>query len=157
MSPESRPEDQRIDMGALLNAILSRWFRVLVVTAVTLGVAFAILLFVPKLYESTAGLLVEQRANIATTGAGGGTGQPSIPVEAMMSSQIELIKSRDTLLSVIDSQNLRSEPEFTGVGTSPVALVLQLIGRAPEPRSIDETVLENLLDRLTVVRGAIPP
>lgn len=152
MSAEARPEDQRIDMGALFGAVLRRWLRVLFVTALLLALTFAILFFVPRLYESTASLLVEERVNIATTRVESGASTQSIPVEAMMSSQIELIRSRDTLMSVVDSQNLRSEPEFTGVGLSPVALFLQLIGRAPEPRSIDETVLENLIDRLSVVR-----
>lgn len=69
-----------------------------------------------------------------------------------MSSQIELVKSRDTLLAVIDSENLRSESEFTGVGASPVSLVLQLLGRRPEPRSIEQTVIENLRERLTVTQ-----
>src|SRR5690606_35849204 len=53
---------------------------------------------------------------------------------------------------VIDSEKLRSESEFTGAGVSPIGLLMQLIGRAPEPRSIDETVLQNLRDRLSVVR-----
>ncbi|HHY50730.1 MAG TPA: hypothetical protein GYA10_13395, partial [Alphaproteobacteria bacterium] len=127
--------------------------RILVVTLVALGITFVVLLFVPRLYESTSAVLVEQRTNAATASPAATAAQgPSIPVEAMMSSQIELIKSRDTLLGVIDSENLRSEPEFTGVGFSPVTLLMQLMGRKPEPRSIDETVLENLNERLSVVR-----
>ena len=150
---ETGPEDQRIDMGALLGALGRRWLRIIILTLVALGVTYAILLFVPKMYESTAGLLVEERVNPATivTGQQSSPG-PSIPVEAMMSSQIELIKSRDTLLQVIDSENLRSEPEFTGVGFSPVTFVMQLIRRTSETRSVDEMVLQNLNERLTVVR-----
>ena len=150
MSVDARPDDQRIDVGALVAALLSRWLRIAIVTLGCLAVTFGILIFVPKLYESTAAILVEQRGNAATTGQG--AQQPSIPVEAMMSSQIELIRSRDTLLGVIDRENLRSQPEFTGIGFSPLSLFMQLIGRSPEPRSIDETVMQNLVDRLTVVR-----
>jgi polysaccharide biosynthesis transport protein len=150
MSVETRPEDQSIDLGAMLGALLARWPRILIVTLVALGVTFAFLLFVPKMYESTAGLLVEQRANPAGTQQV--SSSPSIPVEAMMSSQIELIKSRDTLRSVIDTENLRSVPEFTGAGFSAAAFVMQLLGRQPEQRSIDETVLQNLNERLTVAR-----
>jgi uncharacterized protein involved in exopolysaccharide biosynthesis len=146
------PEDQRIDMGAMLGALLSRWLRILFVTVLALAATFAILMFVPKLYESTAGLLVEQRENVVTVGAQPASPQTSIPVEAMMSSQIELIRSRDTLMAVIDSENLRSEAEFTGVGFSPISFVLQLLGRRPEPRSVDETVLANLNEGLSVVR-----
>jgi succinoglycan biosynthesis transport protein ExoP len=150
---EMGPEDQRIDMGALLGALGRRWLRILIVTLVALGVTYGILLFVPKMYESTASLLVEERANPATIATGQqSSARPSIPVEAMMSSQIELIKSRDTLLQVIDTENLRSEPEFTGVGFSPVTFVMQLIRRTSETRSVDEMVLQNLNERLTVVR-----
>jgi succinoglycan biosynthesis transport protein ExoP len=153
MSLDARHEDQRIDIGAMLGAVLSRWKRILIVTLVALGVTFVVLLFVPRMYESSAGLLVEERANAVTRGPNEQPGgQPSIPVEAMMASQIELIRSRDTLLAVIDSQNLRSQPEFTGAGFSPLMPIMQLIGRKPEPRSVDETVLENLNQRLSVVR-----
>jgi succinoglycan biosynthesis transport protein ExoP len=153
MSADTRPEDQRIDMGAIIGALLSRWLRIIIVTILALGTTFAILQFVPKLYESSAGILVETRSNAATRVPGEQVStQPTIPVEAMMSSQIELIKSRDTLLTVIDTENLRSEPEFTGVGFNPVSFVLQLMGRQSEARSVDETVLQNLIERLTVVR-----
>lgn len=146
------PENQRMDMSALFGALLSRWLRITLVTVVLLAATFAVLLFVPKMYESTAGLLVEQRTSALTRPAGEQPAQPSIPVEAMMSSQIELIKSRDTLLAVIDSEDLRSVPELTGVSASPISLIMQLIGRRPESRSLDEIVVQNLNDRLTVVR-----
>ncbi|HEY0918430.1 GumC family protein [Devosia sp.] len=141
--------DLRIDMGMLLRALRSRWLRIAVVTAGILIATAAVLLFVPKTYESTAGLLVEERANVLEAGGGGGS---TIPVAAMMASQIELIKSRDTLLSVIDMENLRSEPEFIGAGVSPTRLVGQLLGRKPAQVGLEETVLQNLNDRLTVVQ-----
>jgi polysaccharide biosynthesis transport protein len=153
MSVDVRAEDQRIEIGAMFGALLSRWLRILIVTLMALAVTFGILLFVPRMYESTAALLVEQRSNAVSRGPGEAPQtSPTIPVEAMMSSQIELIKSRDTLLSVIDSQNLRSEPEFSGIGFSPATLLMQLLGRPPEPNSIDETVLQSLNERLTVAR-----
>src|SRR5690606_8162828 len=97
--------DLRMDMGMLLGAVLSRWLRIVIVTSVVLVAAFSVLLFVPRMYESTAGLLVEERVNVLTGDAVGRPAGVSIPAEAMMASQIELIKSRDTLLSVIDSEN----------------------------------------------------
>src|SRR6218665_565731 len=153
MSVESPgAENMRMDLSALLGAILSRWLRVLIVTLLLLALTYGALMFVPKLYESSAGLLVEQRTNAftrSTTDTGGGS---SISMDALMSSQIELIKSRDTFLSVIDELDLRSVRELTGAGASPVTLILSLIGRKPEPKSVDETVLENLNERVTVVR-----
>jgi polysaccharide biosynthesis transport protein len=148
------PEDLRMDAGVLFGALWARALRIVIVTALLVAATFVILLFVPKLYESSASLLVEDRSNTyteaaTTTPAQGGSG---ITIDAMMSSQIELIKSRDTLLAVIDSENLRSVPEFNGSAANPLTAILSLIGRKPEPRSIDETVLQNLNERLTVIR-----
>src|SRR5690606_34958717 len=73
----------------------------------------------------------------------------------VVSSQIELLKSRDTLLNVIDQLDLRSVPEFNGgaAGFSPLGMITQLIGRrAATPNSVDETVITSLHDRLTVVQ-----
>lgn len=140
--------DVRVDIAELLGAVLSRWLRVVLVTLALLVATFVILMLMPRLYESSAGVLVEQRQNAFT----GLSPQSSISAEALMSSQIELIRSRDTLLSVIDSENLRAVPEFADAGISPVSLVSRLIGRASEPRNIDQQVLSNLYDRLTVSR-----
>jgi uncharacterized protein involved in exopolysaccharide biosynthesis len=155
MTVESAPaEDLRMDAGALLGALWARAVRIVIVTVLLVVATFVVLMFVPKQYESSAGLLVEDRSSsftqaataATTTGAGG------ISIDALMSSQIELIKSRDTLLAVVDQLNLRSVPEFNGGGTNPLTLFLTLIGRKQEPKSIDETVLQNLNDRLTVIR-----
>jgi uncharacterized protein involved in exopolysaccharide biosynthesis len=150
---ESRAEDMRMDLGALLGAVLSRWLRVLLVTVLLLGATFAVLMFVPKLYESSAGILVEQRSNAFTRSANEqASSSSSITQDSLMSSQIELIKSRDNLLTVIDQINLRDVREFSGAGFSPVTFVMQLLGRKPDVKSVDQTVLENLSGAVTVLR-----
>ena len=132
MTVESAPaEDLRMDAGALLGALWARAVRIVIVTVLLVVATFVVLMFVPKQYESSAGLLVEDRSSsftqaataATTTGAGG------ISIDALMSSQIELIKSRDTLLAVVDQLNLRSVPEFNGGGTNPLTLFLTLIKR----------------------------
>jgi uncharacterized protein involved in exopolysaccharide biosynthesis len=157
MSVESAPaEDLRMDVGALFGALWARLLRIIIVTALLLAATFVILMFVPKLYESSASLLVEDRSSTftqaaGTTAASTATGS-GITIDALMSSQIELVKSRDTLRAVIDSQKLRSVPEFNGSAVSPITMLLRLVGRNTEPKSVDETVLQNLSDRLTVIR-----
>lgn len=146
--------DARIDVGAVLDAVVQRLPRILMVTALLLVATFVILMFMPRLYESSASILVEPRSNVyvrsaneqAPSLAGGDAGA--------VSSQIELIKSRDTLLMVIDKLDLRSVAEFNGAGggISPLALIGQLMGRGATPASVDETVLGNLYDRLSVVQ-----
>ncbi|RYE87198.1 MAG: hypothetical protein EOP19_04875, partial [Hyphomicrobiales bacterium] len=149
---ESRAEDMRMDLGALLGAVLSRWMRILLVTALLLGATFAVLMFVPKLYESSASLLVEQRSNAFTRSANEPSASSSITMDSMMSSQIELIKSRDNLMTVVEELDLRDVRELSGAGFSPVNVVMQLLGRKPDLKSTDQTVLENLNERVTVIR-----
>lgn len=152
-----RADDLRMDVRTLIAAALSRGLRILIVTALLLVASAAVLLFIPKSYESSASLLVEPRSNIYTRAAMDVTSAgSSVNTEALTSSQIELIKSRDLLLEVVDSENLRSVPEFSNAGFSPIGFALRLIGRGPEQRSVDETVLGNLADRMTVIRERDP-
>ena len=146
-------EDLRMDVGALFGALWARALRILFVTAVLVALAYGVLMFVPKLYESSSSLLVEDRTSSFTQAA---TGQPQsgtgVTVDALISSQIELIKSRDTLLAVVDTLNLRSVPELNGGAGNPLTALMALIGKKPEPKSVDEAVLQALNDRLTVLR-----
>lgn len=147
---ESSADDVRIDLSALFGAVLSRWLRIVLVTVVLLAATFAVLLFVPKLYESSASILVEQRANAFTRVGNEQQNASSITVDALTSSQIELIRSRDTLLEVVDALNLRDVREFSGASASPLGALLQIFGVKPEVKSGDEKVIENLTERLSV-------
>jgi polysaccharide biosynthesis transport protein len=145
--------EARIDIAAILAAVWARKLRIILVTVLLLGATYAVLMFVPKLYESSASILVEPRSNAYTRAPNDLQSSTSNGIVAgMMSSQMELIKSRDTLLKVIDSENLRSVPEFSGSSGGIFDLLLKLIGRAPSPKSVDETVLNNLLDKMTVIQ-----
>ncbi|QQR40897.1 GumC family protein [Devosia rhizoryzae] len=142
------PDDARIDIAAILSAIVRRLPRIILVTLGLLALTFVFLMFQPRLYESSASILVEPRTateqtNTVVTGNAIG----------VVSSQIGLIKSRDTLISVIDALDLRSVSEFNGSqsGFSPLGMIMQLAGRgAATPNSIDETVIRTLDDRLSV-------
>jgi polysaccharide biosynthesis transport protein len=155
MTVESQAmRDARIDMMAVLGAVVVRLPRIILVTMLLLAATFAFLMFQPRMYESGAGILVEPRSNIYTRA----TNEPPPPLSAadagVVSSQIELIKSRDTLLRVIDDLDLRSVPEFNGAGAgpSPLAVISRMLGRKPAPANVDDTVFNNLLDRLTVIQ-----
>ena len=151
-SPEAR--DARIDVGAVLGAVVQRLPRIILVTLVLLAATFALLMFMPRLYESSASILVEPRGNALSRATNEQAPSLSGGEAGVVSSQIELLKSRDTLLPVIDRLDLRSVPEFNGAGGgfSPMAIVGQLLGRKPAQASIDEIVLNNLYDRLTVIQ-----
>ena len=144
--------DARIDVSALIGAVVQRLPRIIVVTLVLLVVTFAALLFMPRLYESSASILVEARNNAYSRVGNEPTSTSSGNETGVVSSQIQLIKSRDTLLKVIDTLDLRSVPEFNGSagGLSPVAMLTRLLGNKATPDSIDETVLNNRYSRLSV-------
>lgn len=147
--------DTRIDVSGLLGAVVKRLPRIILVTLVLLAGAYVLLMFSPRLYESSASILVEPRSNIYTRSANEQAPVLTGGEAGVVSSQIELIKSRDTLLRVIDRLNLRSEAEFNGNGDggfSPFGVISQLLGRGSAPASIDETVLNNLYGKLTVVQ-----
>ncbi|HEY4202192.1 MAG TPA: GumC family protein [Devosiaceae bacterium] len=149
----SAEQDLSMDVRAMLAAVWGRKFRILLVTAILLGLAYAILLFVPKMYESEAGILVEPRDSVYTRPSGDtGSNQANLTGDGAISSQIELIQSRDTLLKVIDSEHLRDVPEFTQGSSSPLTAIMALLGRKPAQRDVDEVILQNLMERLTVVR-----
>lgn len=147
--------DTRIDLPALLSAVIRRLPPIALVTLVLLALTYAVLMFMPRLYESSASILVEPRSNVYTRAANEQAPVLTGSEVGVVSSQIELIKSRDTLLRVIDKLNLRSDAEFNGSGDggfSPLGVVSQILGKKSAPASIDETVLNNLMGRMTVIQ-----
>lgn len=146
--------DARIDIAAVMGAVLRRLPRILLVTVGLLAATYVVLMFMPKLYESSAAILVEPRSNVYVRAANEQAPSTGGSDTGVVSSQIELLKSRDTLLRVIDELDLRSNPEFNGSqsGFSPLGVIMQLVGRSTRPVSIDETVLNTLYDRMTVVQ-----
>ncbi|HTN63154.1 MAG TPA: GumC family protein, partial [Devosia sp.] len=146
--------DARIDLGAVFGAVVRRLPRIIAVTLVLLVATFAILLFVPRMYESSAGILVEPRNSGLDSAGNTPPASVSGLAAGVVSSQIELIKSRETLLNVIDQLDLRSVPEFNGSGSgpSPLGVISQFLGRKAAPANVDETVLANLLARMTVIQ-----
>lgn len=147
------PDDTRIDVGALLATVIRRLPRILLVTLALLVATFVVLMFQPRMYESSASILVEARSNPYVRASNEQAPSSSGNEVGVVSSQIELLKSRDTLLGVIDELDLRSVAEFNGgaSGISPLGMIMQIAGRrAAAPNSVDETVLKSLYERLSV-------
>ena len=145
-------EDVKMDMSALVVAIATRWLKIALVTALLVVGAFVILKFVPKQYESSASILVESRENAFTRATNDVLARSGAADPSAISSQIELIKSRDTLLQVIETEGLRDIAEFNGRSRSPLNLILPFIGR-PTIRAVsDEYVLNAVASNLKVIR-----
>ncbi len=133
-------DDVRMDMGALWFAIRRRWLRIALVTILLLAATYALLLFVPKSYESTASLLVENRDSVYTRPANDNSGSTAFSADelnSIISSQMQLAQSRDTLLDVVRSQNLAADPEFNGSAGSPFAFITKFL-RKPTTTSAED-------------------
>ena len=146
--------DARLDMGALWAALRRRWLRVALVTMLLLLATYAVLLFVPKSYESTAGILVENRSNAYTqpaTATAANSGMSQQDLGALVSSEIQLIQSPDTLLPVVRSLNLTSVPEFNGSANAPFGALGRLF-QHPDKGTAENIALGNLMRHMTVIR-----
>jgi len=129
---ESVAREEQIDVGAILSALVRRLPRILLVTLLLLAITYVIVLFMPRLYESSASILVEPRSNVYVRSANEQAPTITGAETGVVSSQIELLRSRDTLMRVIDELDLRDVPEFNGVGDgslSPLATLGRLLGR----------------------------
>lgn len=145
--------DTKMDMAALWRALRQRWLRIVLVTAVLVAGAYALLLFVPKSYDATASILVENRDSVYTQPASTGLGAQGAAVspDSLISSQIELVKSPDTLLPVVRELKLTEVPEFNGKSGSPLGFLTRFL-KKPGASSAEETAVNSLGAHLTVVR-----
>lgn len=152
--PESY-EDLRIDMGSLLGAIWRRKLRIVLVTALACVAAWLYLSTLTPLYEATTSLLVETRANTFTRA----TDEPvtvSINADsAAIESQIQLVLSRETLMQVIEAENLRDVAELNTPSVGILGRLLGLVGLGGTPQAqavSDEKLIENLREHTVVAR-----
>jgi tyrosine-protein kinase Etk/Wzc len=146
--------DARMDMAALGAALRRRWVRIVLVTVLLLAATYAVLLFIPKSYESTAGILVENRDNAYTQPATATATSANLSpqdLDALISSEIQLIQSPDTLLPVVRTLKLTSLPEFNGADDSPFSALGRLFHH-PDTGTAENIALNNLLRHLTVIR-----
>lgn len=147
-------ENTPIDLRAIGARVWQKRFRIIVVTGLLCALALFFVSTIPKTYESSASILVESRSNTftrATNDTGGGSS--GIPGEVVMSSQIELIQSSETLLRVVRSLNLTEIAEFNGTGTSPLDSILALVGVAPSStKGSEQKALAFLEKAVTVIQ-----
>ncbi len=143
----------QIDMKAVLGAVWRRRNRIVLVTLGLCILTYALLLFVPKTYEASASLLVEPRSNVFLRAANDtGSGATGIADGVLMSSQVELIQSSQTLLRVVRSENLMEVPEFNGSNGSLLDPLFALLGRKASELNLEQKVLARLAKNVTVIR-----
>jgi polysaccharide biosynthesis transport protein len=143
-----------IDLGALRHALWRKKFLILGLTLLAAATAFAGVNLVTPRYKSEARVLIEMRENIffrpdaeKTTDRGTTVDQEAV------TSQVQLILSRDLAGEVIKKLNLGERPEFDPVLGGPNLLrsVLSLTGIIKDPLEMtpEERVYKSYYDRLS--------
>ena len=143
------------DMRGLGRALWRNKKMILGLTLLSAAAAFLVVNMITPRYRSESRLLLEVRENVfmrAEADKSGGA-LATIDPEAV-TSQIQVVLSRDLAREVIKKENLAANPEFDPMvsGTSLLRTLLGLIGigRDPSTMSQDERTLEAYYDRLNV-------
>jgi succinoglycan biosynthesis transport protein ExoP len=142
-----------LDFGALGQALLRKrgWIIIPTVLAAALSIS-AVNLVTPR-YKSEARILVDGRENVFLRPNGERNEErTSLDAEAV-TSQVQLLLSRDLAREIIRKNKLAERPEFDPVlqGMSPLKSLLALFGVGRDPFSLtpEERVLDAYYDRFT--------
>jgi uncharacterized protein involved in exopolysaccharide biosynthesis len=143
-----------IDPHALAQALSRKRAWIIVPTVLALaGSIFAVNQITPR-YKSEARILIDGRENVfLRPNADRTEGERSALDAEAVTSQVQLVLSRDLAHEVITKNKLAQLPEFDPVlsGVSPLKSVLAMIGLGKDPFSMtpEERVLDAYYERLT--------
>jgi succinoglycan biosynthesis transport protein ExoP len=146
--------DEELNLGTVGRALWRNKRSIIGPTLIMAAAAFiAVSLLTPR-YKSEARVLVEGRENIFLRPEAEKAMMDRVPVDPeTVTSQVQLVLSRDLARDVIDQLKLSKLPEFNAAlkDFSPIS-VLQYIGlvRDPLSMSLEERVLAAYYDRLNV-------
>lgn len=142
-----------LDLRAIWQALLLRKWFVLIPTLVVAALAVVAVNMVTPRYKSEARILIDGRENVFLR-PNGERNDTSIVVDPeAVTSQVQLVLSRDLARQVIKQNKLAQRPEFDPVlkGISPLKTILSLfgVGRNPLKMTPEERVLDAYYNRLT--------
>ncbi len=143
-----------LDLHALGLALMNRrrWIIIPTLLAAVLSIA-AVNLVTPR-YKSEARILIDGRENVFLRPNGERNEERSAPLDPeAVTSQVQLLLSRDLAREIIKKNKLAERPEFDPVlqGFSPLKSLLALFGIGRDPFSLtpEERVLDAYYDRFT--------
>jgi polysaccharide biosynthesis transport protein len=147
------PETGDLDLHALGQALMRKrgWIIVPTVLALVLSIA-AVNMITPR-YKSEARILVDGRENVFLRPNGERNEERNTVDAEAVTSQVQLLLSRDLAREIIKKNKLAERPEFDPVlqGFSPLKSLLALFGIGRDPLSLtpEERVLDAYFDRYT--------
>src|SRR6201994_256674 len=142
-----------LDLGAIGYALMRKKRWIIVPTLLALGLSIAAVNFVTPRYKSEARILIDGRENIFLRPNGERTEERNALDPEAVTSQVQLLLSRDLAREIIKKNNLAELPEFDPVlrGISPLKSILALFGIGRDPFSLtpEERVLDAYFERFT--------
>jgi polysaccharide biosynthesis transport protein len=154
-SPRGLFTDAEFDLPALGAALWRSKWKILRPTLLIALITLGVVQVIPAKYQSEARILVEGRDNVfLRPDADKDVIDRNAVDEVAVTSQAQLVLSRDLAQDVIAKLKLGKRPEFDPAlnGISPIKAVLGALGLIKNPLRMtpEERVLEAYYDRLTV-------
>jgi uncharacterized protein involved in exopolysaccharide biosynthesis/Mrp family chromosome partitioning ATPase len=151
--PATAPETGDLDLRALGEALVRRRGWIIIPTVLAAVLSITAVNFVTPRYKSEARILIDGRENIFLRPTGERNEERSALDAEAVTSQVQLLLSRDLAREIIKKNKLAERPEFDPVlqGISPVKSMLALFGIGRDPFSLtpEERVLDSYFDRFT--------
>jgi polysaccharide biosynthesis transport protein len=144
-----------IDLRALGEALSRQRRWIILPTVAALVLSLIVVNLITSRYKSEARILIDGRENVFLRPNGERNDERVAALDAeAVTSQVQLVLSRDLAREIIKKNKLAERPEFDPVlsGLSPLKSLLALfgIGRDPFSMTPEERVLDAYYDRLTV-------
>ncbi|MGH6642103.1 MAG: GumC family protein [Bradyrhizobium sp.] len=147
------PESGDLDLHALGQVLIRKRGWIIVPTALALVLSLAAVNMITPRYKSEARILVDGRENVFLRPNGERNDERNTVDAEAVTSQVQLLLSRDLARQIIKKNKLAERPEFDPVlqGFSPLKSLLALFGIGRDPLSLtpEERVLDAYYDRFT--------
>ncbi|MBS1168013.1 MAG: cryptic autophosphorylating protein tyrosine kinase Etk [Proteobacteria bacterium] len=136
-----------VDIGQLLSILFRQWLLISVITLLFVGAGLTYATFAPRVWESTARVLLDPRDKQV---AGPNLSQPMQGVDVVwIDTQANIVTSAATLSTVIDKLGLERDPEFGGTRDETLRALVKAISvaRADQTYVLDISVRSGSADR----------
>jgi succinoglycan biosynthesis transport protein ExoP len=151
--PADAPATGDLDLRALGQALLRKRGWIIVPTVLVAVLSIAAVNLVTPQYKSEARILIDGRENVFLRPNGERNEERTALDPEAVTSQVQLLLSRDLAREIIKKNKLAERPEFDPVlqGLSPMKSLLALFGIGRDPFSLtpEERVLDAYFDRFT--------
>ena len=151
--PAAAPQAGDLDLRALGQALMRKKGWIIVPTMLAAALSITAVNLVTPRYKSEARILIDGRENVFLRPNGERNEERSALDAEAVTSQVQLLLSRDLAREIIRKNKLAERPEFDPVlqGISPLKSTLALFGIGRDPFSLtpEERVLDAYFDRFT--------